>query len=47
MKKVICFVALVIVVISLFCGCNMQMIDLTYAFDRAIISLPNGEVVEG
>lgn len=28
-------------------GCNKQIVDLTYKFDYAIISLPNGEVVEG
>ena len=28
------------------CG-NMQIIDTTYSFERAIISLPNGEVIEG
>lgn len=28
-------------------GCNKQVFDTTYSFDRAIIHLPNGEVVEG
>ena len=28
-------------------GCNKQVIDLTYSYERAIISLPNGEVVDG
>ena len=28
-------------------GCNRQIVDLTYKFDRAIVALPNGEVVEG
>jgi S-DNA-T family DNA segregation ATPase FtsK/SpoIIIE len=28
------------------CG-NMKIIDTTYTFDRAIIRLPNGEVIEG
>ena len=28
-------------------GCNKQIIDTTYSYDRAIISLPNGDVVEG
>ena len=28
------------------CG-NMQMLDTTYSFEKAIISLPNGEVIEG
>lgn len=28
-------------------GCNKQIFDTTYGFDRAIISLPNGEIIEG
>ena len=28
-------------------GCNKQMFDTTYSFERAILSLPNGEIVEG
>lgn len=28
-------------------ACNRQIIDLTYHFNRAIISLPNGEIIEG
>lgn len=28
-------------------GCNMQMIDTTWNFDYAYISLPNGGVIEG
>lgn len=46
MKKVI---ALVLVLLSLLilAGCNKQMVDLTYSYEYAILSLPNGEVVEG
>ena len=28
-------------------GCNEQLIDTTHSFDRAIIELPDGEIVEG
>lgn len=28
------------------CG-NMQVLDTTYSFEKAIISLPNGDIVEG
>ena len=28
------------------CG-NMQVMDTTYSFEKAILSLPNGEVIEG
>ena len=33
--------------ILLLAGCNKQMVDMTYSYEYAIISLPNGEVVEG
>ena len=40
--------ALVLVAgVVLLAGCNKQMVDLTYSYNRAILSLPNGEVVEG
>lgn len=39
-------VVLVLTINLASCG-NMQLIDTTFRFDRAIISLPNGEVVEG
>lgn len=32
---------------TVFSGCNKQMVDLTYSYERAILSLPNGQVVEG
>ena len=44
MRKVVAM--LVVLGLSL-TGCNYNMIDLEYRFDRAIIKLPNGEVVEG
>jgi ribosomal protein S1 len=28
-------------------GCNKQIIDTTYAFDKAIVKLQNDEVIEG
>ena len=28
-------------------GCNYQMVDLTYSFERAVMSLPNGGFIEG
>ena len=42
-------IALVLLLIPAFLmtGCNKQMVDLTYSYERAIISLPNGEVIEG
>lgn len=49
MKKYICtlFVALVLMVGTL-TGCgNMQVIDTTVTFDKAIIYFPDGEILEG
>lgn len=33
--------------VLLITGCNKQMVDLTYSYERAILQLPNGEVIEG
>ena len=38
---------LALILMFLMTGCNKQMVDLTYSYERAIISLPNGEVIEG
>jgi len=49
MKKVIAILlaALLLVSLLVLAGCNKQMVDLTYSYERAILVLPNGEVVEG
>ena len=50
MKKVIAIVLVAVLSFGLALittGCNKQMVDLTYSYEYAIISLPNGEVVEG
>jgi len=46
MKKYL-FILLAFVTILALTGCNKQMVDLTYSYERAIICLPNGEIVEG
>lgn len=47
MKKFIATLSALIMMVSL-TGCgNQQLFDTTYTFNYAIISLPNGEVVEG
>lgn len=46
-KKYLLIGAIILVLASTLVGCNKQLIDFTYSFERAIISLPNGEVVEG
>lgn len=46
MKKLAIIVSSIILAVSL-AACNKQVADLTYSYERAIISLPNGEIVEG
>lgn len=45
MKKFIAIVLAVLMIISLV-GCNYTLIDTNYKYDRAIIELADGEVVE-
>ncbi len=49
MKKVMALVLVAVTLLAalLIAGCNKQMVDLTYSYERAIIALPNGEVIEG
>ena len=49
MKKIIALLLALVIALSvaLLAGCNKQMVDLTYSYERAILSLPNGEIVEG
>ena len=48
MIKKIALVCVLVVLTIVLCSCsNRQMMDLTYKFDRAIILLPNGKVIEG
>ena len=49
-KKTIATVACITTIIVLMLcptSCNKQLVDLTYSFDKAIIELPNGEIIEG
>lgn len=46
MKKKLLLTATLIMTLLVGCG-NQQVFDTTYTFNRAIIALPNGEVVEG
>lgn len=48
MKKLLITAIAATALIASLCSCgNKQLFDTTYTFDKAIISLPNGEVVEG
>ena len=46
-KLIMAALALTIILVGFLAGCNKQVFDTTYTFDRAILSLPNGEVIEG
>lgn len=46
MKKLAIIVSAIILAMSL-SACNKQIVDLTYSYERAIISLPNGEIIDG
>ena len=46
MKKLTALV-LALILVFLMAGCNKQMVDLTYSYERAVLSLPNGEIIEG
>ena len=48
MKKIV-FLAVLLVLVLISCaGCyNRQLVDLSYHFNRAIIYLPNGQVIDG
>ena len=47
MKKWIRILLCCLLLCAFLSGCNRQLVDLTYKFDRAIIELPNGEIIEG
>ena len=47
MKRIIYICLMLVILVAMLCGCNKQLIDTTYTFDRAVISLPNGNVIEG
>lgn len=47
MKKKLALIVSAITLAMSLSGCNKQVVDLTYSYDRAIISLPNGEIVDG
>lgn len=46
-KKYILLVVMLVIATVILCGCNTQIIDTTWKFDRAVISLANGRVIDG
>lgn len=48
MKKIVILAALLVLILISCTGCyNKQLLDTTSHYDRAIVYLPNGEIVEG
>lgn len=47
MKRLLIFMLTLVVLLGLLCGCNEQIFDTTYSYERAIVALPGGRVVEG
>lgn len=50
MKRLICFLLVMGIICAIcftFAGCNKQIFDTTWSFERAIIFLPDGEKIEG
>lgn len=47
MKRFIAIALTLLVLVTILASCNAQVVDANYYFDRAIVYLPNGEVVEG
>lgn len=46
--KIFALILVITIIVSLLVGCgNKTLIDTTYSFERAILILPNGEVIEG
>ncbi len=46
MKKLIVAI-LIVTLMAILVGCNRTFMDVTYKFDKAILYLPNGDIVEG
>lgn len=47
-RKIFAIIFVITIIVSLLVGCgNKTLIDTTYSFERAILILPNGEVIEG
>ena len=48
MKKILATLMITLLMVITLSGCgNKQIFDTVYGYDKAIISLPNGDIVEG
>jgi hypothetical protein len=45
-KKILALATLLVMAVSM-TGCNRNVLDVTWKFEKAIVTLPNGEVIEG
>lgn len=46
MKKAVAFIIAAVSAFAL-TGCNYDVIDTTYRYERAVIELPDGEIING
>lgn len=47
MKKTILLIGVILLLGGIFSACNYEAIDLTYKYNYAYISLPDGQIVAG
>ena len=47
MKKFVIVMLAAVMLLVVCAACNMQVVDTTWSYEKAIITLPNGDVVEG
>lgn len=46
-KIMMLLIAIMVMAAGLLSGCNKQVFDTTYSYERAVLTLPNGESIEG
>lgn len=46
MKKKLSIILAAAMMVATITGCNKQMVDTTFKYDRAVIMMPDGEVVD-
>lgn len=49
MKKIFAIALALIMALTMFCGSawNKQWFDLTYSFNKAVLRMPNGNIISG
>ena len=47
MKKFVIVMLAAVMLLVICAACNMQVVDTTWFYEKAIVTLPNGDVVEG